>query len=387
MRSEKLISGLSRIQSQLRLATGLHCCVTPFHASLSSDDSCDRAVRVAGYDSACTLAVPHRHLACSTQDVRRGFSTEVLPQVPPLRYAAEDFVYTDASKRGTSITAAWAQPGRGVSQQVSLPPPSKPERTIGRGELAAIHTALHSGLHPGHIPMHIATDSLTSLQLISGYMESPHDYRLHKHRWLVAAIAQNIIARPGFVKLSKVRAHSGIKGNEMADRLATDAHELRGVALFSLQDTVARGPLWVHCPFGESVSDVHELHDQPLQLAKSAHVRALHARPASAKSQAFVRFTALHADSGGLHCPSSTHFWTASCISQSMVTTALKVRMNTLPTRSKLAQWYPDRGISDLCSLCRGQGHSGSSAGSMHLSCREKSDMCSAWPCCECYCR
>ena len=42
---------------------------------------------------------------------------------------------------------------------------------------------------------HIPTDSQTSQQLIQAYLTRPHHLRFHKHKCLVAAVAQNLLTR------------------------------------------------------------------------------------------------------------------------------------------------------------------------------------------------
>lgn len=327
-------------------------------AGVKSD--CVREVH-APLPKPCILA-NYAHASCSLQarstmhHITNVDSTALLdsivPSVPPLRFCADEIVYTDASKRGTSLTAAWVLPSRGYAQACRLPGPSAPERTVVRGELAAIHSALHSPLLPRNIPMHLMTDSLTSLQLIGGYIARPFEFRDHKHLWLVSSIAQNILSRTSPIILMKVRAHIGIKGNTAADALANDAHDDQACIPFSFADPVQRGPAWVQHTFGDSLSDVDNLHRHPLQIAQVAAVQKLHNRADHVKSKAFARFAALAAQSGGVQGQASNAFWTAASITPYMVSLALRVRMNTLITRSKLAQWYPDQGLPTTCPLC-----------------------------------
>ena len=91
------------------------------------------------------------------------------------------------------------------------------------GELMAIWRAVQ--LAPTSGPLHVLTDSLTSLYMISrtarrpASLHSPHAALLHA---IVAAVCQ----RTGPTLLQKVRAHVGIVGNEIADRLAAAGRAL-----------------------------------------------------------------------------------------------------------------------------------------------------------------
>ena len=252
---------------------------------------------------------------------------------------------------GPSITAAWLLPGKGFAKSYQLPGPSAIERTVVRGEMAAIHAALHSRLIPRHVPLHILTDSLTSLQIIAGYLGRPFEFRDHKHRWLAASIAHCILARPGHVTLGKVRAHAGISGNVAVDALAKQAHEMPNAPLFTFADPIARGPAWIQYRFGESNSDVQNLHDHTLTLAKAAAVQQLHSRADRNKSQTYLRFAAVR-QGMAIHDHASNAFWEASCIIPFMIALALKIRTYTFPTRSRLAQWYPNRGLPTTCPAC-----------------------------------
>ena len=53
----------------------------------------------------------------------------------------------------------------------------------------------------------------------------PNQLCIHKHRWLISALAQNLLSRTAPVRLMKVRAHIGVLGNEAADQLARHAHD------------------------------------------------------------------------------------------------------------------------------------------------------------------
>ncbi|KAJ9516740.1 hypothetical protein QJQ45_027152, partial [Haematococcus lacustris] len=128
--------------------------------------------------------------------------------------------YTDGSCMQGADRAPSRKVGAGVYTPVNderltiaLPDHS----TINRAELAAIHAAIKSGA------THIATDSLCSIYQIRRALANPMSLRTHHHRDILADIATLIMNSRDTIHLRKVRAHSGIIGNEAADTLAKHA--------------------------------------------------------------------------------------------------------------------------------------------------------------------
>ena len=96
--------------------------------------------------------------------------------------------------------------------------------TNNRAELVAIMVALEA--HPDSDDLTIYTDSLGSLQNIRKQIDHPTRLRECKHQKLLEDIVARLGARAmagSQTHLYKVRSHTGIKGNDEADRLAKDA--------------------------------------------------------------------------------------------------------------------------------------------------------------------
>ena len=158
--------------------------------------------KVKAYSIAkCVLTPDNAHIP--TSDPFSRAMAEIAAHAPALRYNADSICYTDGSKYGTSITSAWVHPETNGEQALSLRDPPSPQRTSFRGELIGLHAALHSPAFPWNAPLHVMTDSLTGLLLVNAHLVRPAHLRHNKHRWLVAAIAQNLLARQAPTYLTK----------------------------------------------------------------------------------------------------------------------------------------------------------------------------------------
>ncbi|HSG19607.1 MAG TPA: RNase H family protein [Burkholderiaceae bacterium] len=96
--------------------------------------------------------------------------------------------------------------------------------TNNRAELVAIQVAID--LCPLHEPLTIYTDSACSIFSLRKMLNTPRRLRECKHRELLEIITQTLVDRAqagGTTRLLKVRSHTGIEGNEVADRLAKQA--------------------------------------------------------------------------------------------------------------------------------------------------------------------
>ncbi|KAJ9519192.1 hypothetical protein QJQ45_017850 [Haematococcus lacustris] len=129
--------------------------------------------------------------------------------------------YTDGSCIKTS-GAAPASVGAGVyipetNVLITVALDDPESNTINKAELTAIHAALTAGAK------RIATDSLCSIYQIRRALANPMSLITHRHNDILTAIATLIIDSPVTIHFYKVRAHSGIIGNEGADALAKHA--------------------------------------------------------------------------------------------------------------------------------------------------------------------
>jgi ribonuclease HI len=148
---------------------------------------------------------------------------------PDAQYSHATCIYTDGSKDGASLTGGVYVEG-GPSRAFALQGHDPELNTVLRAELAAISSGVEllETTVPAGYPQrtaYVLTDSLTSIFLISKGLHNPEGLRSHKHRHLVFRIVQQLLASPHNLRVVKVRAHTGVMGNEAADRLAREAQQ------------------------------------------------------------------------------------------------------------------------------------------------------------------
>jgi exonuclease III/ribonuclease HI len=166
---------------------------------------------------------------CSIKTNRNQVDQLLTQPAPPLQYNWQEVCYTDGSRHvheGREVTGAGSYaPAADPPERATLinPRGQGVSNTILRAELAGILTALRQGYHT------IATDSATSLWLIRRAILAPMTLQTHLHRRLLQNIVDAIKAltprTDSHIHLFKVKAHSGVIGNECADTLAKQAAE------------------------------------------------------------------------------------------------------------------------------------------------------------------
>ncbi|KAJ9525558.1 hypothetical protein QJQ45_003065 [Haematococcus lacustris] len=169
----------------------------------------------------------HMHLPADRELPATGHMRQPNQIAPPLCTTSSMVIpnwrtvtYTDGSCMQGTDRAPSRKVGAGVytpenDERLTIALPD--HSTINRAELVAIHAAIKSGA------THIATDSLCSIYQIRRALANPMSLRTHHHRDILADIATLIMNSRDTIHLRKVRAHSGIIGNEAADTLAKHA--------------------------------------------------------------------------------------------------------------------------------------------------------------------
>ena len=130
--------------------------------------------------------------------------------------------YTDGSKAehseraGAGVFSQTNQGNRGHMFTFDGP------QSALRAELFGIQEATRLALEEQK-PANIFTDSLTSLYLLQRWARSPNTLKHHVHRKILQNIMGLADSHPYPIKFGKAKAHIGIPGNEIADRLAQGA--------------------------------------------------------------------------------------------------------------------------------------------------------------------
>lgn len=101
-----------------------------------------------------------------------------------------------------------------------------PTNTINRAELSALHLALTlQEVVTYEEELTIYTDSLCSIQMINKIIREPRRMKESKHLEMLQAIAMALKLRAkagGTTTIHKVKSHSGVEGNDQADKGAAD---------------------------------------------------------------------------------------------------------------------------------------------------------------------
>ena len=151
-----------------------------------------------------------------------------------MQWNATSIIYTDGSciekEDGTrALGAGVCRPNQPTQTAHVLPCGVGPTNTINRAELCAIYYAVKHTCCAIHADETIATDSLCSLHMINRGLRRPHTLRHAKHRELISGIIDAVTTRARFgytTRFIKVKAHTGIKGNELADKIAKEAVDI-----------------------------------------------------------------------------------------------------------------------------------------------------------------
>ena len=234
--------------------------------------------------------------------------------------------------------------------------------TINRAELAAIHQAL---IHPDVAELgeaiHIYTDSLCSIYMIRRILDAPWTLRESKHYVLLQNILNALLARAengGITHIYKVKSHTGIKGNDVADKKAKEAATDPSKRT-QIMETSDNSPYdkrtWASLAPARQNTAPEATNPTPsvqylpslLDGVKKA-IAPKHSGGLAAKRGVFATAWAMAVPL--THKPSNAHMWKDSQIKWGQIMRTMKARWGLL-WNQKLA-YRCKRALSPNCPLC-----------------------------------
>jgi ribonuclease HI len=236
--------------------------------------------------------------------------------------------------------------------------------TITRAESAAIHEVLARKLGTT-----IATDSAAVMHQIKNMIMRPNKMRDHTHRPMLEAIVQMIRESPQPITIIKVKAHTGVVGNEMAD----EAAGLASKATASGQQWLAQCEVPNHPPYAkqyhpkyrpDSPAQTPMASDRPKHTGLGQEREWWHVGGTGKQLKKLLqaRHRRGYADTTGLYCTMwekalpqadgkySNMFFLDRTVPRMARTLALHYRYGQLITAKMLHRWK--KVDSDACLLC-----------------------------------
>jgi ribonuclease HI len=146
----------------------------------------------------------------------------------PLKFPPQQCVYTDGSFIPPTKNSEGQIVGNTAGSGVYIPNNNTQiakrlpcYQNILRAELYALLLAIKN-IKITKINTHIFTDNLNSINLINNHIQHPTSQHHHPDKLLIAAIVRKIYWTPHKISIHKVRAHTCIRGNELANDLANE---------------------------------------------------------------------------------------------------------------------------------------------------------------------
>ena len=214
---------------------------------------------------------------------------------------------------------------------------------ILRAELNAILIAIKT-IQTTQRDTYIFTDSLNSIYLINNHIQHPTSQHHHPDKLLIAAIIHQIYWTPHMIHIHKVRAHTGISGNEIADTLANEG---------TLKDKPNETP------------HIHIAHATPYWLSTSptathdGAIRNLHTfitKDHEARETALAKRNFTYVDkwlsNEHINQKLSNHFWKDDKIPDTQITQTLKFRYAQYMGNHRKNIFWPLKYQNPNCTLC-----------------------------------
>jgi len=273
------------------------------------------------------------------------------------RWDWKKFAYTDGSimpdtKQGPGQGAAVYLPPGAIqdgAEETTIPIDTgdTTDGTINRAELAAIWEALNRGA------THIATDSQCSINQIQKMLYKPHNMTDHRHQNLLKHIAEQIKQSPDTVHLYKVKAHTGIEGNEKADEMAKKVAQglvSEGIVKDVPESNSRTGKHWASHRIPPTASNPNPT-PRPLPTLDGHLRKIMHTQHKLGQANTQTCYYAHWQKTAPLMMPTeSNKFMTQSDITYIQKRTAIQYRCGQLYNNKLAMRW--GHTITDKCPLC-----------------------------------
>jgi len=222
--------------------------------------------------------------------------------------------------------------------------------TINRTELSAIHLAItHQDIARYEEDLTIYSDSLCSIQLIRKMVFAPERVRESKHLELLKAIVEALELRSGAgskTTIQKVKAHSGIVGNDQADKYASDMAKGRPASKPCIEPSTEVPYESVAWPAKASVDGPHIFFDNLTASVKGHLIPALQAGQSNETLYVQLNRSALALAHEGY----SGHMWEDPSISHGARMQTFRLRWGLTWNRRQAARC--NKALSSTCPLC-----------------------------------
>jgi ribonuclease HI len=273
------------------------------------------------------------------------------------KWQANNIIYTDGSQQGTIehgivIGGGVCRPREPSAAAYVLPCGVGPTNTINRAELAALAHATQHTCKDSNSSEVIATDSLCSLYQIRKAVYNPKGLMASKHYAIAWDIADHLRRRAQHrlhTTLIKVKSHSGVKGNEMADRLAKQACRMTladsNTYSVSIGCTPYDNKYWIGKREPDRNNEIFFLDD----ISAGVMRHALSTECCYGGSNKSIYAQLLKEQMAKSAAAHSNHFWTLyqnKVISFMHVSNILRIRTGTLWTAKLAAKFHMTYGNS-----------------------------------------
>jgi hypothetical protein len=217
-------------------------------------------------------------------------------------------------------------------------------QNILRAELYAILLAIKN-IKTTQTDTYIFTDNLNNIYLINNHIQHPTSQHHHPDKLLIAAIVRKLYWTPHKIHIQKVKAHSCITGNELADELANEGTTKEKPEITPHIHIARPTPYWLaSCPT--------TTHDGAIRNLRTFITKEHNNRETSAAINKFPYIDKWLSNTQ-INQKLSNHFWYNDTIPDTQITQTLKFRYTQYMGNHRKNIFWPLTHQNPNCTLCR----------------------------------